>query len=159
SLRWPAACCGVATLKPSLGRVALGWGRQPTPFGFQLLAVHGPLARHVEDLRLAFAHMCGRAGNDPWYAPVPLDGPEIPSPQRISAVTDPGCPVEPAVAAALGRAAGLLADAGYVVEEGQAPALNRAGEIYHQIMSTWGRVQEEQPPVETVAPGDFARFW
>lgn len=26
-------------------------------------------------------------------------------------------------------------------------------------MSAYGRVQEHQPPVETVAPGEFARFW
>jgi amidase len=32
-------------------------------------------ARHVRDLRLAFREMCGRSGGDPWYAPVPLDGP------------------------------------------------------------------------------------
>src|SRR5215472_12075415 len=57
SLRWPAACCGVAALKPSLGRVPQGGGHEPprpAPFGFQLLAVQGPIARHVADLRLAF---------------------------------------------------------------------------------------------------------
>jgi amidase len=159
SLRWPAACCGVAALKPSLGRVAQNGAHQPTPFAFQLLAVHGPLARHVADLRLAFAHMCGWSGDDPWHAPVSLTGPDIPSPLRVAVVTDPDSPPDPAVAAALTRAAGLLADAGYVVEESEAPALERAGEIYHQIMAAWGRVHDEQPPVETVAPGDFARFW
>ncbi len=73
SLRWPAQCCGVAALKPSLGRVSLSGQRAvPMPFAFQLLAVHGPLAREVRDLRLALAHMCGRAGGDPWHAPAPL---------------------------------------------------------------------------------------
>ncbi len=163
SLRWPASCCGVAALKPSLGRVAQGGDHeppQPVPFGFQLLAVHGPIARQVRDLRLAFGHMCGRSGGDPWYAPVPLTGPPVPSPPRVSVITDPGGdPVHPAVAAAVCRAAGLLTDAGYVVDEARAPALERAGEIYYQIMSGYGRVHEQQPPVETVAPGEFARFW
>ncbi|HEY7263826.1 MAG TPA: amidase [Trebonia sp.] len=165
SLRWPAACCGVAALKPSLGRVPQGGDHEPprpAPFGFQLLAVQGPIARHVADLRLAFRHMCGRAGGDPWYAPVPLEGPAVALPIRVRVVTDPGgadAPADPAVAGAVSRAAALLAGAGYLVEEGQPPALDRAGEIYHQIMSAWGRVHEEQPPVETVAPGDFARFW
>jgi len=162
SLRWPAACCGVAALKPSLGRVPLGGGQEPprpAPFAFQLLAVQGPLARHVRDLRLAFAHMCGRSGGDPWYAPVPLAGPPVPSPPRVWLICDPGAPPDPAVAGALRRAAALLAGAGYVVAEAEAPALDRAGEIYHQIMSAWGRATAEQPPVESVAPGEFARFW
>jgi amidase len=162
SLRWPAACCGVAALKPSLGRVSQGGTHEPprpAPFGFQLLAVHGPIARHVRDLRFAFAHMCGRSGGDPWHAPVPLDGPPVPSPLRVSVITDPDIAAEPAVAEGLRRAARLLADAGYLVEESRAPALDRAGEIYHQVMSAWGRMQEVQPPVETVAPGEFARFW
>ena len=158
SLRWPAACCGVAALKPSLGRVPLD-GDHPAPFAFQLLAVHGPIARHVADLRLAFTHMCGRPGGDPWYAPVPLEGPLVSRPVRVAVVTAPGVPCDSAVAAAVRLAAALLADAGYGTEEGQPPALERASEIYYQIMTAWGRVAERQPPVETVAPGEFARFW
>ncbi len=57
------------------------------------------------------------------------------------------------------RAARLLSVGGYLVTEDEAPALDRAGEIYHQIMSAYGRVRDQQPPVEAVAPGDFARFW
>jgi len=161
SLRWPAACCGVAALKPSLGRVPQGGDEppRPAPFAFQVLAVQGPIARQVADLRLAFAHMCGRPGGDPWYAPVPLAGPPIPPPVGVWVVTDPGSTVDPAVAGAVRRAADVLAAAGYAVVNGQPPVLERAGEIYHQIMSAWGRAAEQQPPVETVAPGDFARFW
>lgn len=162
SLRWPASCCGVAALRPSLGRVPQDGHHQPprlAPFGFQLLAVHGPIARRVRDLRLAFGHMCGRSGGDPWYAPVPLHGPPVPAPVRVSVTTDPGFPADPAVARALGVAAGRLADAGYVIEEAAAPALERAGELYYQIMSTWGRAREQQLAVDAIAPGEFARFW
>ncbi|WP_300612743.1 amidase family protein, partial [Trebonia sp.] len=59
------------------------------------------------------------------------------------------------VAGAVRRAGALLAEAGYLVEEARAPALDRAGEIFHQIMSAWGRVAERQPPPETVAAGEF----
>ncbi len=156
SLRWPAQCCGVAALKPSLGRVAQANVRgRPGPFAFQLLGVHGPIARSVRDLRLAFAHMCGRHDADPWHAPVPFEGP--PRPRRVSVAEIPG--THPDVAEALRSAAGLLADAGYAVEENEAPALTRAGEIYTQIMSAYGRVHRDQPPVETIASEGFVRFW
>lgn len=155
SLRWPAQCCGVAALKPSLGRVA--HGGQASPFGFQLLAVHGPIARRVADLRLAFDHMCGHTPGDPWYAPVPLRGPAPAGPIGVAAVT--GLDTDPQVTAAVRQAAKLLADAGYQVAESLPPALDRASEIYTQIMSSYGRVHEEQPPVETVASEGFVRFW
>lgn len=155
SLRWPAQCCGVAALKPSLGRVA--HGGQASPFGFQLLAVHGPIARRVADLRLAFDHMCGHTPGDPWYAPVPLRGPAPAGPIGVAAVT--GLDSDPQVTAAVRQAAKLLADAGYQVAESLPPALDRASEIYTQIMSSYGRVHEEQPPVETVASEGFVRFW
>ena len=139
SLRWPAACCGVAALKPSFGRVSQGGHQEPprpAPFAFQLLAVHGPIARHVGDLRLAFRQMCGRSGGDPWYAPVPLDGPPVPAPLRVSVITDTGGdPADQAVTAAVRRAAALLADVGYVVEDDEPPAVERAAEIYYQIMA------------------------
>ncbi|ETK31507.1 amidase [Microbispora sp. ATCC PTA-5024] len=161
SLRWPAQCCGVSALKPSLGRVAQAGERAgPTPFAFQLLGVHGPVARRVADLRPAFAHMCGRSGGDPWHAPVPLTGPPIGTPVRVSLVARPGGAVpDPGVAGALRRAAEALTEAGYVVEDAQAPALARAAEIHTQIMSAYGRVHREQPPAETVASEGFARFW
>jgi amidase len=77
-------------------------------------------------------------------------------PARVSVVTDSGgLATDPVVAGALDRAARLLADAGYVVAEDQPPALERAGEIYHQIMSGYSRALEQQPPVETVAPGSW----
>ncbi|MEU7859925.1 amidase [Nonomuraea sp. NPDC049141] len=155
SLRWPAQCCGVAALKPSLGRVA--HSGQASPFGFQLLAVHGPIARRVADLRLAFDHMCGHAPGDPWYAPAPLRGPAPAAPLGVAAVT--GLDADPQVTAAVRQAAKLLADAGYQVTESLPPALDRASEIYTQIMSSYGRVHEEQPPVETIASEGFVRFW
>jgi amidase len=161
SLRWPAQCCGVAALKPSLGRVAIatqGQPRQPTPFAFQLLAVHGPMAREVRDLRLAFTHMCARSGGDPWHAPVPLQGPPAAAPVRVSLVAN-APDIEPAVEAALRHAADLLAGAGYVIEEREAPAIVRAAEIYTQIMSSYSRRQDPQPPVEGLASEDFVRFW
>jgi amidase len=155
SLRWPAQCCGTAALKPSLGRVAQTGQRGPIPFAFQLLAVHGPIARHVQDLRLAFEQMRVPAGTDPWHVPVPFDGP--PLPKRVSLVVTED--VHPEIAATLQQAAEMLTDAGYRVEPSQAPDLVRANEIYTQLMYRYGRVHSAPPPVETLASGEFVRFW
>ena len=150
SLRWPAQCCGVAALKPSFARVPLGSPAralaQPIPFAFQLLAANGPMARHVRDLRLAFAPMCARSVGDPWQVAAPVEGPPLARPIRVAVAEDPGgLGVHPDVAAAVRRAAAALEDAGYVVEQRDPPALVRANEIYTQIMMRFGRTTEELP--------------
>ncbi|WP_211239291.1 amidase family protein [Actinokineospora inagensis] len=142
SLRWPAQCCGVAALKPSLGRVPI---TETAPFAFQLLTTHGPIAREVRDLRMVFEHMVG----------TPLDGP--PLPKRVYLAS--GLNVDAGIARALHKAAELLIDAGYVVEEHPVPALERAAELHTQIMSRFGRIHDRKTPVETVTSVEFARFW
>ncbi len=123
SLRWPAQCCGVTALKPSHGRVPVV-STGPLPFAFQLLGVHGPMARRVADLRLAFRHMCSRSAGDAWHVVAPFEGPALKKPLRVAVMADPGgLRVHPDVAAAVASAARLLADAGYVVEEREAPSL------------------------------------
>jgi amidase len=59
SLRWPAQCCGVSTLKLTLGRIPHATIIEPVdaPIGVQLMAVEGPMARRVADLRAAFEVM------------------------------------------------------------------------------------------------------
>ena len=42
------------------------------------MAVSGPLARTVDDLRIALAAMSARDARDPWYVPAPLEGPAVP---------------------------------------------------------------------------------
>lgn len=164
SLRWPAQCCGVAALKPSQGRVPIvssGEPPQPLPFAFQLLAAHGPIARRVADLRLAFHHICSRSAGDAWHVLAPFEGAPLAQPIRVAVMADPGGQgVHPDVAAAVVAAAEQLVDAGYVVEERDAPALARANEIYTQIMSNYGRTTAEpqRAPVGLVSE-EFDRFW
>ena len=62
SLRWPAHCTGIATIRPTLGRVPAFDPSAPAerPLLAQLMSVQGPLAREVRDVRLGLAAMSAR---------------------------------------------------------------------------------------------------
>jgi amidase len=73
SVRYPAYACGIHGLRPSLGRVpAVNFSAKDRHIGAQLMAVSGPLARTIADLRLAFGAMAQRDPRDPWWTPAPL---------------------------------------------------------------------------------------
>src|SRR6201994_2056872 len=79
SIRYPAYACGVHGLRPTLGRVpAFNPALPERPIGPQIMAVSGPLARTVNDLRISLAAMSARDARDPWYVPAPLEGPAVP---------------------------------------------------------------------------------
>ena len=123
-MRYPAYACGVAGLRPSLGRIpAFNPGaKAERSLSAQILSTQGPLARRVGDLRLALAAMAAPDWRDPWQAPVPLEGPPLPGPIRVALCADPmGTGVHPAVAAAVAAAGAALARAGYAVEEAAPP--------------------------------------
>ncbi|HEX6489391.1 MAG TPA: amidase [Candidatus Dormibacteraeota bacterium] len=122
SLRWPAQCCGISSLKPTLGRVpdaAVTIPTDPT-MGISFFNVQGPLARRVADLRVAFEAMTRSSDRDPKYvSPAPTAATRLP---RVAVVRDPGgLGVHPDVAAAVDRAARALAAAGYDVEDREPP--------------------------------------
>jgi amidase len=117
SIRYPAYACGIHGLRPTLGRIAAWNPSGPErAIGAQLMAVSGPLARTIADLRLALAAMSQPDPRDPWWTPAPLQGP--PAPRRAALCVAPeGMPVQPEVAAALRDAAARLERAGWTVEE------------------------------------------
>lgn len=126
SIRYPAYACGVHGLRPSLGRVP---GFNPTGgdrlIGGQLMAVGGPLARSIPDLRRALAAMAAPDLRDPWWQPMPLQGAAVPA--RVAYVEAPdGMTVAAPVRDALRAAAARLADAGYQVEAVTPPPLRQA---------------------------------
>lgn len=127
SIRYPAYACGVHGLRPSLGRVpAYNASLPERGIGPQLMAVSGPIARTIADLRLGLAAMAAADARDPWWVPAPLEGP--PAPRRAALCVRPGgLAVVPEVEAALRDAARRLEAAGWTVEEvADTPSLHEA---------------------------------
>ncbi|MBY0330312.1 MAG: amidase family protein [Acetobacteraceae bacterium] len=117
SIRYPAYACGVHGLRPTIGRIAAWNPSGPErAIGAQLMAVSGPIARTIGDLRLGLAAMAQPDARDPWWTPAPLVGPPLPR-RAALCVAPEGMPVQPAVAEALRDAARRLERAGWVVEE------------------------------------------
>ncbi len=129
SIRYPAYACGVHGLRPTLGRVpAANFTGPDRHVGAQLMAVSGPIARTVADLRLALRVMAAEDLRDPWWVPAPLD-PE-PAPKRAALTVAPeGLSVAPEVEAALRDAARRLEDAGWRVTETDCPPLREAAQL------------------------------
>jgi amidase len=141
SLRWPAQCCGISALKPTLGRIPYATTLEPLdmPIGAQLTGVQGPLARRVADLRAAFEVMAGPSWRDPWTVPAPLRGPEPATPVRVALVVDPaGQGTAQQVQEGVQKAARALDDAGYAVEEAEPPSIEVAAKTLLEMLSTPG---------------------
>ncbi|SDI08102.1 amidase family protein [Lutimaribacter saemankumensis] len=84
SLRWPAYCCGVATIRPTQGRIpafnpSLAGER---PFVAQLFSTQGPICRDVADTVLGLSVMAARDARDPLHVPMPMTG--APQPKRVA---------------------------------------------------------------------------
>jgi amidase len=162
SLRHPAQCCGVATLKATLGRVPQASSIGPgdlTPIGIQLTSVNGPLARRVADLQLAFEHIAGPTWRDPWTVPAPLRGPELPRPVRVAVVLDPASRgTAPQVQDGVRLAADALREGGYVVEELEPPGIEEAARILLVMLSTPGMRAGWEESLRPIVPEPTRRF-
>jgi amidase len=135
SIRYPAYACGIHGLRPTIGRIPAWNATAPDRFiGAQLMAVSGPLARSIADLRLALAAMSAADARDPWWTPAPLEGPAWPK-RAALCIAPEGMPVDPAIAGALRDAAARLEAAGWQVEE--VDALPPLGESARLQATLW----------------------
>ncbi len=76
SLRYPAYTCGLATLRPSLGRVPAFNPSAPAerPATLQMMSVQGAIARSIADIRLAMPSLSARDARDPLWNAAPDSG-------------------------------------------------------------------------------------
>jgi amidase len=123
SIRYPAYACGIHGLRPTLGRVPAWNPSGPErAVGAQLMAVSGPLARSIADIRLALAAMAAEDLRDPWWVPAPLEGPAYPK-RAALCVRPEGLNTSPEVEHALRDAALRLQAAGWSIVETACPPL------------------------------------
>ncbi len=141
SLRDPAQACGIASIKPTIGRVA-DWN--PTDpehqgIGVQLMNTDGPMARRVADVRLGLQAMAAASFHDPCWVPLPLQA--SPAKPVIALVTNPAQQgINPQVARGVEHAGKLLENAGYKVELIEPPGIEEAADIWkviciHELLS------------------------
>lgn len=153
SIRIPAHFCGIAGLKPTVGRVP-GEGQFPPSAGpYSLGAAIGPMARSVSDLQLLFAVLAGRETVSQ-TAPAAMAG------LRVAFYTDDGvAPVTEETRTAVETAARALAAAGLSVAPARPPGVEFGHALWLQLFARASVVQlrkvyaghEEQG-------GDFVRW-
>jgi amidase len=141
SVRFPAHCTGIASIKPTSGRVPRT-GHFPGPGGtLDAFWQIGPLARHVEDLELALRVISGPDAGDPAVAPVPLCESGAVDLKKLHVafhVQNGIAKPEPAIAEAVRKAAHAILEAGAAVEEKRPPRIVETNEIFKSLFCADG---------------------
>lgn len=161
SLRIPAFCNGVATIKPTQGRIPAYNESAPAerPMLASLMSCQGPLARSVADVRLALEAMSARDPRDPWWVPAPLVGPKPKGPIKVALAKLPDdMDVDPANRAALRQAADDLEKSGYRVKEVEVPDINGVWQVWNDILTT-EVVLLQEAAMNAVTSDDFKKAW
>ncbi len=161
SLRWPAHCNGIVTIKPTQGRIPAYNESAPVerPMLAHLMSAQGPLTRSVADARLALAIMSQRDPRDPWWVPAPLEGPKPKGPIKVALAKIPSdMKVDVSVRAALTQAADDLQKSGYRVEEVEVPDINGVWRTWADVLTT-EVVALQEAGMMAVTSDDFKIAW
>lgn len=159
SLRNPAHCCGIASIKPSTGVVPSATVIPPEDASIvsQLMSVEGVMARSVADVRAGFGIVAGPHVRDPLALPVTLTGLPSGRPLRVAVQpAPPGGATDPGVVDLIRRAADALADAGAEVVEAVPASYDEAIDLWARLLMEELRVQ--LPLLELVMGPDGLRF-
>jgi amidase len=157
SLRNPATCCGIASIKPTTGVVPSATVIPPEDGGIagQIMLTDGPMARHVADVRAGLLAIAGAHDRDVNALPVSLVDRTEGRALRVAVLADPpGGSTHPEVAAAIRNAGDALSDWGAQVEEATPPSFERALELWSLILIH--EIRANMPLLELVM-GDAGR--
>ena len=159
SLRNPAHCCGIASIKPSTGLVPSASELPPPDASimFQLMAVEGVMARRVADVRAGLLTVAGPHVRDPLALPARLDEAPTGRPLRVAVCADPpGGTTDPAIVDAIRRAADALSDAGADVVDAVPESYERAIELWSNLLNV--DIREQLPLLDMVLGADARTF-
>ncbi len=146
SLRNPAHCCGIASLKPTVGVIPMATVVPPEDMGLssQLMVVEGPMARHVADVRAGLEILAGQHWRDPRSVTAVLADSAPGERLRIAVLLDPpGGRTDPGIAGAIRAVADRLSDAGHDVVEATPPSYERTIDLWRMLMIDDVRAQRE----------------
>jgi amidase len=139
SVRIPAAFCGIASIKPTSGRLPRTGHVPPAGGWIEALWQIGPMARYTEDLSLAMNLLSGEDKADFTSPPVPLLNPDHSQHKRIAFFTYNGlahCCAE--IETAVRRCADYLSRSGMQVEERRPPFVEQAYELELALLGADG---------------------
>lgn len=138
SIRYPAQCCGVCGLRPSRGRIAFSTratSQGSMSHALRSMAVQGPLARRIDDLRVALRLMSAFDPRDPNWIPAPWDS-KPGRPFRIALIVDPaGLGVDDSVRTGVRKAAAILEGQGGIIEEIDSSSLNESAYLWLEMVA------------------------
>ena len=139
SVRLPAAFCGIASIKPTSGRLPRTGHVPPAGGWIEAIWQIGPMARYTEDLALATQLLAGEDGADFTSPPVPLFAPGNEKATRIAFFSDNGfARCSPEVENAVRRCAEFFSRIGMHVEEQRPPGVEHAYELEMALLGADG---------------------
>jgi len=150
SLRNPAHCCGISSLKPTVGVIPMATVVPPEDMTLseQLMVVEGPMARRVADVRAGLEILAGQHWRDPRSVTAVLIDADQGKRLRIAVMTDPpGGTTDAGIAGAIRSVADRLSDAGHEVIDATPPNYERAIDLWRMLMIDDVRAQKELLPL------------
>ncbi|CAE7149107.1 bam [Symbiodinium pilosum] len=157
SLRNPANCCGIASIKPTQGIVphAVTIPSEDEPISFQLMLSDGPMARRVADVRLGLDLMRGHHPRDPNSMSAELS--TIDRPLKIALMAEPpGGDTDSRIADVTRNAASALEAAGCIVTQASPPGMVQMIELWTHLLDN--DVSLTLPLLAPLLSGDAMAF-